>query len=224
MSRVVSFLAFNSAYYCARVADQGLSNVLGLQTFRHGTNPISWVSIHLFGADPSYGASKWGGDGGKDHLRDKNSNRFFAALGAYDGRFISQLYILRSAKNLASRITGIDREWCTPFGLLCSAIIPSIKIRYTDEEARRYFQRFPEYTMSGEFSTTQWVSPFRIGLLGTIWSSLTPKTFENIFRDPIRLIAGIAQLAFAALMLSCMLAFFKNHRAAAISGAVLAVL
>jgi hypothetical protein len=53
---------------------------------------------------------------------------------------------------------------------------------------------------------------------------LTPKTFENIFRDPIRLIAGIAQLAFAALMLSCMLAFFKNHRAAAISGAVLAVL
>jgi hypothetical protein len=42
------------------LVDDGLANLLGLETLRHGTNPVSYVSIALFGGNPSHGGTAIG--------------------------------------------------------------------------------------------------------------------------------------------------------------------
>jgi hypothetical protein len=47
-------------YTVGRMAEQGLADSLGLTTRRHGTDPLSWVKIHLFGATPQDDVSQLG--------------------------------------------------------------------------------------------------------------------------------------------------------------------
>lgn len=50
----MSFLiAATGAYTLSRFAEQGLSDLCGLKTFRHGTDPFSWIRMHFIGASPS---------------------------------------------------------------------------------------------------------------------------------------------------------------------------
>jgi len=46
------------AYLVGRVADQGLANFFGEATCRHGTNPLSWLLIHITGALPQMGGTQ----------------------------------------------------------------------------------------------------------------------------------------------------------------------
>lgn len=71
-------LAWSATYVIARLFSQGLSNFFALETLRHGTNPLSWVSIHLVGALPFAGGSWWGGDAGYGFDK-QNKNRFYCA-------------------------------------------------------------------------------------------------------------------------------------------------
>jgi hypothetical protein len=50
-------IAAAGAYTATRIADQGLADFLGLKTLRHGTDPLSWAKIHLFGATPESDSS-----------------------------------------------------------------------------------------------------------------------------------------------------------------------
>src|SRR5262245_44915520 len=73
----MNIIAFNGAYIVGRIADQGLANVTGIETLRHGTNPISWVGIHILGALPKQmGGSKIGGDYGTG-CNEQNVGRFY---------------------------------------------------------------------------------------------------------------------------------------------------
>lgn len=75
--------AFVASYCVARVADQGLAHTLGLTTLRHGTNPLSWLSIHILGFLPQMGASSIGGDAGVSYVH-QNLNRVYLAKDAED--------------------------------------------------------------------------------------------------------------------------------------------
>lgn len=70
--------AWSATFVIARLFSQGLSNLFALETLRHGTNPLSWVSIHLVGALPFAGGSWWGGDAGYGFDK-QNKNRFYCA-------------------------------------------------------------------------------------------------------------------------------------------------
>ncbi len=59
------------------------SHLSGLETLRHGTNPFSWLSIHLIGAVPKFGGSWFGGDYGC----------------GYDSQNVKHFYMLKSTKD-----------------------------------------------------------------------------------------------------------------------------
>ena len=81
----MNFLAVAGGHIYGRVLDQGLANFCGQATLRHGTNPFSWLCIHLFGVKPSWGGSSIGGDYGVNfadfglhgHDNDNNNRVYF---------------------------------------------------------------------------------------------------------------------------------------------------
>jgi hypothetical protein len=48
----VACAAGAGSYLLARFTDQALADTLGLRTLRHGTDPVTWVKIHLMGGSP----------------------------------------------------------------------------------------------------------------------------------------------------------------------------
>ncbi len=68
---VVAFFAGNIAY---SLFDSGLANILGLETLRHGTNPINYLGIRLNGGDPDHGGKA---SGSKYGLGTKNYFHIF---------------------------------------------------------------------------------------------------------------------------------------------------
>ena len=50
-------IAIAGGYVVARCMDQGISDMLGMVTLRHGTDLASWFKIHAFGAQPDYDRS-----------------------------------------------------------------------------------------------------------------------------------------------------------------------
>lgn len=54
---------FLAGYIASDLFDDGLANLLALETLRHGTNPISYIAIRLLGGDPIYGGKSFGATG-----------------------------------------------------------------------------------------------------------------------------------------------------------------
>jgi hypothetical protein len=67
-----SFVYGNAVY---SLLDDGITNVLGLETLRHGTSPFNYVSIRLFGGDPNHGAKRTGSTHG--WMQDNTENYFY---------------------------------------------------------------------------------------------------------------------------------------------------
>lgn len=49
----MTILAVAGAYTLARYADDAFAGALGHPTLRHGTDPVSWLAIHMFGSSAS---------------------------------------------------------------------------------------------------------------------------------------------------------------------------
>src|ERR1700730_17661618 len=138
-------LAFLGSHSLARVADQGLANSLGLVTLRHGTNPLSWIGIHILGAQPKMGNSRIGGDYGCN-CDYQNINRFYFAqdtdyyeynfnrpkfkvpLNKLMMRYIPRVYSYSSTVNLFKSIGMHYRIVNLALGIL-GASLPTIKFR-----------------------------------------------------------------------------------------------
>lgn len=74
-----SFAIGMTSYALANLSVQGLSNTLGLVTLRHGTNPISWLSIQILGGRTHFGGSAIGGEYSGSKYASQNLNRFYMA-------------------------------------------------------------------------------------------------------------------------------------------------
>lgn len=72
----MSFLLTTAAsQFTYRLFDDGVSNILGLETLTHGTNPVSNVGIRINGVDPNWG----GADEGSSleaHFKPNLQNKF----------------------------------------------------------------------------------------------------------------------------------------------------
>jgi len=232
--------AYTGAYYVARVVDQGLANTVGLETLRHGTNPLSWLSIHLFGAMPSFGGSSIGGDYGMG-LDRQNRGRFYFARDSdnygsirlafkfkeLEKRAIPKGYSYSSSKQLCMRV-GLDAEIAMIISGYAAALLPTIKFRFSNEKIESFHPDNSSNFVRKACSTTEWQSPLNIGIVGTIWNSLTYKTFVHMWNNPSRVITGIAQLALCGLTtyaaVSAMPVFITAHTTAMVAGAILAVI
>lgn len=76
---ISSFAIGIASYHIGNLAVQGLSNTLGLVTLRHGTNPLSWLSIQIFGGRTQFGGSSIGGEYSGSKYASQNTNRFYMA-------------------------------------------------------------------------------------------------------------------------------------------------
>lgn len=199
----VRFTACAGAYFVGRLADQGLANTVGLATLRHGTNPFSWFSIHMFGADPSWGGNEIGGDHGMGYDQ-QNVGRFYMAREnsfssfmeeGFKVRFLSKMYTATGTHNLLNNcyIPTIIAFYPS---LFTAIFLPTIKFRYDQDEANALLQ---DPSLQSACSTDQRVSPLKIGVIGTVYEACTLKTLSRINQNRIRVITGIAQLALAAV-------------------------
>jgi hypothetical protein len=59
----------------SHLIDYGISNILVLETCSHGTNPIYYLAIRIFGGDPHHGGKKTGYS--TDDYTQKLSKKFF---------------------------------------------------------------------------------------------------------------------------------------------------
>lgn len=62
-------------YACYKLADQGLANLLGLKTLRHGTTLINYIGIKLLGGFPAAGGNRTGATRGWNY--DNTSGKFY---------------------------------------------------------------------------------------------------------------------------------------------------
>lgn len=70
---ITGILSLN--WLCFKFADQGLANLLGLETLRHGTNLINYIGIKILGGLPSHGLKATGSTYG--YALDNTANKFY---------------------------------------------------------------------------------------------------------------------------------------------------
>lgn len=243
-------IAFTGSYYIARCADQGLADFLGLQTLRHGTNPISWIAIHIMGALPKMGGSAIGGD--KGYCDSQNKNYFYTqgdiepdkycrdylqirAWNILSQRGIPKTYAVASTFNLLTggryksfitqrKFRVILRVCAAPI-LAAGLVLPTIKFRMSDRKICN-MERDP--TMEGAYRTHAWQHPLRIGLIGTIWASCTYKTPARMYQNPDRVLKGVALMAISGAAAACCATTFAplivTHQFVLLAGIGLAVI
>ena len=202
---------------------------MGLETLQHGTHPLAWLSIHLIGASPQFGGSRTGGEWYRNYEKH-NVHRFYMVRGGknFDAEpyFFPPLYAISATVNLLNAVyipKWIGFIIALPMGLA----IPSIRIRAPDEWADR-LHRDECYPKGTACYTQHWVSPLNIGTVGTIWNSLTHRTFIRICNHPVRVLTGIFQLTLAAGMAYSQYkhnpADFLARKTAYVAGAILALI
>jgi hypothetical protein len=245
---MLPIIAFNASYYLFRTADQGLAHALALPTLRHGTSLIHWLGVHTLGALPSFGMER-------DEAGFPCANRFFMTRDpGYPGENYQPMKILGiSAPGLEVRVDTKAWTFCKgmsfhnqriPFrnkviikqlldifsiamGAINALLIPGIKIRVAPERLDTFIDDANVKSDMAVYSE-KWISPLNIGLVGTVWNSLTYKTPVRMFKDPRRVITGLAMLAlsgglgYAAVTQAP--SYLIAHKTALIAGAILAVI
>lgn len=198
--------AFIRSYFFGRLVDQGLANTFAVSTLRHGTNPLSWLLIHLHGAQPSWGGSSLGGDFGR-RFDYQNKNNFFLWTDRDSFYAIAQskLFSVTSCYNLLNRVCWV----ASPLSVL-GICIPSIKFRLSPSELEKMnpdrSYREQSYACGGSVAcfTNQPISPSNIGIFGTIRNGISHETPQRMSTNIYQVATGIAQLALAGcLAFSC---------------------
>ncbi len=238
---IINSAVLVGSHLIGRVFDQGLANTLGLTTLRHGTNPISWLGVHLFGALPQMGGTKIGGDYGKG-FHYQNINHFYFAKGPTSSpynnlikeymhlrcvpRLLPKLYAIHSTANLLKKI-ALPSIASNVLGIIIGSVLPTIKFRFSEEKVENR-PLDPTTPYESACSTTEWVSPLNIGIVGTIWKSLTYKIPLYMSQEPYRVITGVAQLALVGVSSYFLMlhfsAFIIAQKTAVIAGLILGVI
>ena len=223
-------IPFFSSYLIGRLADQGLANLMGLETLRHGTNPLAWLGVHLCGTLPQLNKESvddrlqpheyklwWGG------TEQDSNNPVFLTL------FHSMSRIMPRGDSYTKIYKGLKR-WGyskTSAALTASGVaffVPSIRLRTSTEEAKKLLM--PD--SQTQCATKEWVSPIHFGTLGTLWNSLTLKTPWRIVQEPKRLLTGLFQITLAGGIIYATYArnpaYFASNKTALLAGAILGMI
>jgi hypothetical protein len=175
--------------------------------------------------------------GSKKEIAPDNEGLFFCARGprslykewnitrAVIPRFIPRQYCFLSTHNFLRKFS-IPSLHTVPIALITALVLPPIRIRMAQED----LEKMPVAPlMPGEaVCTDRWIPPWNLGTPGTIWNALHYKTPLRMFREPMRVITGIAQLAIAGAVayyvFTKMPDYIVRQKTALIAGAVLGMI
>lgn len=126
-------------YLVGRTADQALADTLGLTTYRHGTDPLSWVKIHLFGATPESDLSQFGRN------INKEKNTFMLVSPAEE-------YVFHLPNiNIKEKIVEVLPEWANRH-------IVNFAKNYLENRITAYiWQKIPKLLTDNAFIAHSWV-------------------------------------------------------------------
>lgn len=235
---MISSFAIGTVAYS--LFDDGLANVLGLETLRHGTNPINYVGMRINGGDPSHGGKDSGSN--KGITDDKTTNLFYvfkdnefpALLNDSEATYLIRLIL--NIKGLGSRMVprmhvalsgynfiaqafpkSEDSKESSYFSIFCSSIGGIFSLLITPTVRFRFSEIDPtRFTNDNQYDgiaykTSQVIESWRIGLLGTILTGINLEWFSRIRANPIKILTGVVQLTCAiAISVLCISALIAN--------------
>jgi hypothetical protein len=188
---------------------------LGLETLRHGTNPVSYVGIALFGGNPSHGGtaiastSGWASDkeiaNTKGYFYMFKDSEFGSSTGTWLAKrvfplahsflsgynFTATFFSLNNNDNTSIVITVCGVFFGTIGGIISVLITPIAKFRFNKIDPTRLIND-QDYDVA--YKTQQKVEFWRNGLLGTIFTGINFEWYERASANPAQIFTGVIQL------------------------------
>lgn len=218
--------------------DDGLANLLGLETLRHGTNPFNNLRIRIKGGDPNHGGKAsgstkgWSADDTKNYFYVFKDNEFFIEseqnrsflktcieylfrIKGIGARILSRQHVAYSGYNFAAQLfweedKSLAIRCINVFSGVCSFLIsPTLRFRFSKLDSAR-FENDPIYAGMA-YRTQKMVEPWRIGLLGSILTGVNLEWFSRIKANPLKILTGILQIICAvAITILCINVLISN--------------
>jgi hypothetical protein len=213
--------------------DDALADLLGLETYRHGTSPGCVYSILWTGGQPRLGGRLGHGETGMSSFPDlrkgdydchgkffvmkDNTTNFgpcclFDCLDKLCENDKASPYIYTATK---AEVKNSCVDWTCPITYVTS----TVKFRFTPEEAlAQGFRNDRTYNDGIAKVTAKPITPDHIGLYGTLAHGLDGGVFQRIADHPDRFINGLYKLAWAVMLTALVvLGFVLAPEAAALA-------
>lgn len=210
-----AFLLAAGAFLTYKLVDAGLSNLFVLETLTHGTGPLGYLGINLFGADPNFGGSAAGSSAGFDcpeYL--KASRNYFHVFKDFAQEKMEHTVYTLPLVRLHSMLSGMAHVGCRTdscsemlslpqkvCGAVAGLITPTLKFRFRPEDISEClgscrFQDDPDY---GGFAyrTSLPIESHHLGIVGSLSQGLDAGLFRRIGNHPERALFGLVLLTAA---------------------------
>jgi hypothetical protein len=246
---IYCYLIANSCY---TLFDDGLANLLCLQTLRHGTNPVNNIAIRIFGANPEKSGSDTGATktfspadprGYFFVIKDDEYNEVVRSLPppykfnnqlaiAFVKRISCYMFSSNSCMNL-SRTLVTSNLALSVLSLFAFLVSPTIRFRFNHIDRTRFLDDMdmkatPDPDMSPEinrpvaYKTAQKIEAWRIGTLGSLLSGVNLEWFSRVQRQPTKMLRGVVQLVISIAIATLFRSYLRTHSLAAFAGVILA--
>ena len=191
--------------------DRGLAYFLALETLNHGTNPFSYLSISLRGADPKMGGT--GSSTFADRFTKESKGQFHVMpdlgfcrrkdpiaqitykFGSMLGPFVySNLFIPKFFGGLSTMgwlgKSGKSRsvsQLLLP-ALLAGLFTQTLKFRFQPKEIQNRFAIDP--FVEAALKTSHRITPLRLGICGSLAIGISKDMFQRMMANPWKVVSG----------------------------------
>lgn len=230
MVYMINFISFAAGNIFYNFLDDGVANVLGLETLRHGTNPLSNLLLRINGGNPKFGGASTGST--KNWNDDDTRNYFYLFKDSefrpdspnlsdrltkiiskilFFSRLLPRYHAALSGFNLASRFLNeksLTNESiiikCFRVFVGCIGGAASLLISPT---LRFRFAKISPKRLENDpayggcaYRTKQIVEPWRLGLIGSLITGVNLDWFARAKAHPLKVLTGTVQLTCAIAM------------------------
>lgn len=213
----------------AALYDDGIANVLGLETLRHGTSPINYFSIKIRGGLPAHGGKDSGStvNWRNDDL-ENTKNHFYLFKDSelkfhnhYDQlskpqkaldslicscvlRFLPRLHVFLSGYNFtAKRVPkSLEASFGVIAGVVSVLLSPTLRFRFSKIDSSRLLND-DTYDRGQAYRTPYHVEPWRIGLVGSILTGVNLDWYTRAKVNPMKITTGVLQIIAAIFLTKC---------------------
>jgi hypothetical protein len=155
-------------------------------------------------------------------------------------RITSKDYEYRSNINLL-KVLGMRKPISVPLAIFLTIIVPAVKVHLPDERVKGiedFDIETSEWTSTTDFKrdtteyysyyTKKWISPLNVGVIGSIWQSITFKTPMRMIKNRSRVLTGVVQLSLSAFIAGTFIvyspAFTKAYQTSIVAGLILGMI
>lgn len=194
--------------------DSGLSDLLCLETYEHGTSPSGYSSIVNNGVNPMFGGS--GGETQFVNKADKSEIRTLNHFFVFDhrprygnicptvvGSVVESIWVRQYA--IAASIAQDRKEYggCAPItGFFKGLAAPTVKIRFRPDDPEKEFENDSFFEPGFACCTEKKISVDHIGIVGTIKQGCNSELWDRIKKHPAQFLYGVTKIITAIALIA----------------------